>query len=118
MYCPGMESGAHLAPPSFARMAADPLRWRLLRELARSDRRVRELVLLAGQPQSLVSYHLGQLRASGLVGARRSSFDGRDTYYHLDLARCAQALAAAGTALHPGLWPGPASAAPGPARCA
>jgi protein-tyrosine-phosphatase len=89
-------------------MAADPLRWRLLRELARSDRRVRELVALAGQPQNLVSYHLGQLRASGLVAARRSSFDGRDTYYHLDLARCAQSLASAGAALHPGLRLDPA----------
>ena len=106
------------APPSFVRLAGHPLRWRLLGELARSDRRVRELVSLVGQPQNLISYHLGRLRAGGLVGARRSSFDGRDTYYHLDLARCAQALAAAGTALHPGLWPGPASAAPGPARCA
>ena len=46
-----MESDARAAPPPFARMAADPLRWRLLRELASSDRRVRELVLLAGQPQ-------------------------------------------------------------------
>jgi protein-tyrosine-phosphatase len=94
-------------------MAADPLRWHLLRELARSDRRVRELVALVGQPQNLVSYHLGQLRASGLVGARRSSFDGRDTYYHLDLARCAQSLASAGAALHPGLRLSPAP--PGPA---
>jgi ArsR family transcriptional regulator, arsenate/arsenite/antimonite-responsive transcriptional repressor / arsenate reductase (thioredoxin) len=59
------------APPPFARMASDPLRWQLLRELARSDRRVRELVTLAGQPQNLVSYHLGQLRASELVRARR-----------------------------------------------
>jgi ArsR family transcriptional regulator, arsenate/arsenite/antimonite-responsive transcriptional repressor / arsenate reductase (thioredoxin) len=116
-----MGSGTQLAPPPFARMAADPLRWRLLRELARSDRRVRELVMLAGQPQSLVSYHLGQLRASGLVGARRSSFDGRDTYYHLDLARCSQMLAAAGAALHPGLrldpWPPALAAGPGPAWC-
>jgi len=103
-----MESGTQSAPPPFARMAADPLRWRLLRELARSDRRVRELVTLAGQPQNLVSYHLGQLRASGLVRARRSSFDGRDTYYHLDLARCAQSLAAAGAVLHPGLRLDPA----------
>src|SRR5215472_7278732 len=104
-----MGPGTRQAPPPFARMAADPLRWLLLRELARSDRRVRELVALAGQPQNLVSYHLGQLRASGLVGARRSSFDGRDTYYHLDLARCAQSLAWAGAALHPGLRldPGP-----------
>jgi protein-tyrosine-phosphatase/DNA-binding transcriptional ArsR family regulator len=103
-----MGPGTQPAPPPFARMAADPLRWRLLRELARSDRRVRELVALAGQPQNLVSYHLGRLRASGLVGARRSSFDGRDTYYHLDLARCAQSLAAAGAALHPGLRLDPA----------
>ena len=93
-------------------MAADPLRWRLLRELSGSDRRVRELVTLTGQPQNLVSYHLARLRASGLVGARRSSFDGRDTYYHLDLPRCAQELAAAGTALHPGLRLDPAPPAP------
>src|SRR5262249_43817140 len=58
---------------------------------------------LVDQPQNLVSYHLAQLRASGLVRARRSSLDGRDTYYHLDLTRCAQSLATAGAALHPGL---------------
>jgi protein-tyrosine-phosphatase len=103
-----MEPGAYPAPPTFARMTADPLRWLLLRELAHSDLRVRELVTLSGQPQNLVSYHLGQLRASGLVGARRSSFDGRHTYYHLDLAQCAQALSAAGAALHPGLRSDPA----------
>ena len=103
-----MGPGTGVAPPPFARMAADPLRWRLLRELACSDRRVRELAALAGQPQNLVSYHLGQLRAAGLVGARRSSFNGRDTYYHLDLARCAQSLASAGAALHPGLRLDPA----------
>lgn len=93
-------------------MVADPLRWRLLRELARGDRRVRELVTLSGQPQNLVSYHLGQLRTSGLVASRRSGFDGRDTYYHLDLARCAQALTETGAALHPGLRLDLASPAP------
>ena len=98
-------------PPPFARMVADPLRWRLMRELARSDRRVRELVKLVDQPQSLVSYHLAQLRGSGLVKARRSSFDGRDTYYRLDLARCAQLLSAGGAALHPGLRLDPLTAA-------
>lgn len=97
-----------LTAPAFVRIAGHPLRWRLLRELARGDCRVRELVALAGQPQNLVSYHLGLLRASGLVAARRSSFDGRDTYYHLDLARCAESLAAAGAALHPGLRLDPA----------
>jgi protein-tyrosine-phosphatase len=102
-------------------MAGHPLRWRLLHELARSDRRVRELVMLAGQPQNLVSYHLGRLRAGGLVTARRSSFDGRDTYYHLDLVRCAESLAGTGAALHPGLRldpaPPAAAAGGGPARC-
>jgi ArsR family transcriptional regulator, arsenate/arsenite/antimonite-responsive transcriptional repressor / arsenate reductase (thioredoxin) len=103
-------SGAS-APPSFVRLAGHPLRWRLLGELARSDRRVRELVSLVGQPQNLVSYHLGRLRTDRLVAARRSTFDARDTYYHLDLANCADALAAAGLALHPGLHLVPAPAA-------
>src|ERR1700678_1836726 len=98
-----MRSGTQPAPPPFVRMAADPLRWRLLLELARSDRRVRELVELAGQPQNLISYHLGRLRAGGLVESRRSSFDGRDDHYHLDLVRCARSRAAAGAALRPGL---------------
>ncbi len=34
---------------------------------------------------------------------RRSSADGRDTYYVLELARCAELLRGAGLALHPGL---------------
>ncbi|MEV4807743.1 ArsR family transcriptional regulator [Nonomuraea sp. NPDC049421] len=98
-----MGSRTDLMPPPFTRMAADPLRWRLLRELALSDRRVRELVTLVDQPQNLVSYHLGRLRSAGMVAGRRSSFDGRDTYYHLDLERCAALLAETGAALHPGL---------------
>jgi protein-tyrosine-phosphatase/DNA-binding transcriptional ArsR family regulator len=89
--------------PAFVRLAGHPLRWRLLTELAHSDLRVRELVTLLGQPQNLVSYHLRLLRDGGLVLATRSSFDGRDSYYHLDLDRCAQALAGTGTALHPAL---------------
>ena len=77
-----------------------------MRELGSGDHRVRELVAAVGQPQSLVSYHLRQLRLGGLVTARRSSFDGRDTYYRLDLEGCAKALAGAAGALHPGLVPG------------
>ncbi len=93
---------SHTAPP-FVRLAAHPLRWQLLTELARSDLRVRELVSLVAQPQNLVSYHLRLLRDGGLVTATRSSFDGRDSYYHLDVDRCADALAASGAALHPAL---------------
>jgi protein-tyrosine-phosphatase/DNA-binding transcriptional ArsR family regulator len=91
------------APPRFVGLAAHPLRWRMLTQLARSDLRVRELVALVGEPQNLVSYHLRLLRDGGLVTATRSSFDGRDSYYHLDLDRCADALADTGPALHPAL---------------
>jgi ArsR family transcriptional regulator, arsenate/arsenite/antimonite-responsive transcriptional repressor / arsenate reductase (thioredoxin) len=79
----------------------------MLSELARSDRRVSELCALAGQRQSLVSYHLRQLRDGGLVSMRRSSADGRDTYYVLDLARCGELLSSASVSLHPGLGPTP-----------
>ena len=96
---------AATAPPPFLRLAGHPLRWRLLSELSRSDRRVGELCQLAGRRQSLVSYHLRQLRDGGLVSMRRSSADGRDTYYVLDLARCGELLVSSGAALHPGLVP-------------
>jgi protein-tyrosine-phosphatase/DNA-binding transcriptional ArsR family regulator len=106
------------ATPAFVRLGAHPLRWRLLTVLAESDYRVRELVERTGHPQNLISYHLRLLRDGGLVTARRSSFDGRDSYYHLDLERCAHALTAAGAALHPALrldpTPPPAATA-GPA---
>jgi len=91
------------SPPRFLRLAGHPLRWRLLSELARSDRRVGELCELANQRQSLISYHLRQLRDGGLVSARRSLADGRDTYYVLELVRCGELLHTAGTSLHPGL---------------
>jgi ArsR family transcriptional regulator, arsenate/arsenite/antimonite-responsive transcriptional repressor / arsenate reductase (thioredoxin) len=66
---------------------------------------VGELCALAGRRQSLVSYHLRQLRDGGLVWMRRSAADGRDTYYVLDLARCGELLSSAGVSLHPGLAP-------------
>ncbi|MFU8875743.1 ArsR family transcriptional regulator [Micromonospora sp. SL4-19] len=91
------------ATPAFVRLAAHPLRWRLLTELANSDYRVRELVTLVGEPQNLVSYHLRLLRDGGLLTTTRSSFDGRDSYYHLDLDRCAEAMADTSAGLHPAL---------------
>lgn len=96
------------SPPGFLRLAAHPVRWRLLSELAHSDRRVGELCLLLELPQNLVSYHLGRLRAERVVSRRRSSADGRDSYYVLELDRCGELLSGAGIALHPGLrlaWP-------------
>jgi protein-tyrosine-phosphatase/DNA-binding transcriptional ArsR family regulator len=95
------------SPPRFLRLAGHPLRWRLMSELARSDRRVGELCELAGRRQSLVSYHLRQLRDGGLVSVRRSAADGRDAYYVLNLGRCGELLSHAGVSLHPGLAPAP-----------
>ena len=99
----------NITPPGFLQLAGHPLRWRLLEALARSDRAVHELTELVGEPQNLVSYHLGKLRDVRLVSARRSSADRRDTYYALDIARVGSQLSAAGTALHPGLRLIPAS---------
>jgi ArsR family transcriptional regulator, arsenate/arsenite/antimonite-responsive transcriptional repressor / arsenate reductase (thioredoxin) len=87
----------------FLQLVSDPLRWRLLGELALSDHRVGELTELLDKPQNLVSYHLGELRKAGLVSARRSSADGRDAYYRVDLRRCGELLCAAGRGLQPGL---------------
>jgi protein-tyrosine-phosphatase/DNA-binding transcriptional ArsR family regulator len=92
-----------LDPPAFLQLAGHPVRWRLLGELARSDRVVSELTELVGEPQNLVSYHLAKLREGRLVSARRSAADRRDTYYGLDLARVGDLLSGTGGALHPGL---------------
>src|SRR2546428_7073561 len=96
-----MPPTADVTPLEFLQLIADPLRWRLLDELGRSDRRVGELCDLVGKPQSLVSYHLRELRTGGLVSARQSAADGRDTYYQGKIRRCAELLSATGTALHP-----------------
>lgn len=98
--------------PEFVRLVGHPLRWRLVSELARSDLRVRELVTVTDEPQNLVSYHLRLLRDGGLVTSRRSSFDARDSYYHLDLARCSEALISVGVELHPALRLAPVPASP------
>jgi len=105
---------ASLAPPEFLQLAGHPLRWRLMGELARSDRAVHELTALVGEPQNLVSYHLAKLRDGRLVSARRSDADRRDAYYGLEFARLADLLAEAGGALHPGLRLGPPPGPSGP----
>jgi protein-tyrosine-phosphatase len=101
-------------PPAILGLLSDPLRWQLVGELGRSDRRVGELVELVGKPQNLVSYHLAELRHAGIVSARRSSADGRDVYYRADLFRCRDLLGDAGVSLHPALSlaPTPGNAAP------
>lgn len=107
-----MTTSDRTSVPLLMRMAAHPVRWALMTELATSDLRVRELVAAVGEPQNLVSYHLGLLRSAGLVTMRRSSFDGRDSYYHLDLAHCATAFGDAAATLHPALVPAESAAGP------
>lgn len=121
MYVPTVTERATTGPvPPFLTLAGHPLRWKLLAELARSDRQVGELTRVVGRQQGLVSYHLGRLRAGGLVSSRASSFDRRAVYYRVHLDRCRELLASTGATLHPGLAAGTAAARPvsGARRCA
>lgn len=88
---------------SFLGLLAHPQRWRLVEALARSDRRVNELVEAVDEAPNLVSYHLRKLREHRLVQERRSSADARDVYYTLDLERLRQLYLATADGLHPGL---------------
>jgi ArsR family transcriptional regulator, arsenate/arsenite/antimonite-responsive transcriptional repressor / arsenate reductase (thioredoxin) len=94
---------AAVEAPQVLTVLGHPHRWAILSHLTRSDQRVGELTTLVGQPQSLVSYHLRELRDAGLVSSRRSSFDGRDTYYRVDVDRCGALLCETAAALHPAL---------------
>lgn len=89
--------------PSVLKLLGHDIRWRLVRKLAESDRRVSELVDEVDAPQNLVSYHLKVLRDGRLVAERRSSADGRDTYYHLDLESLGDRLGVAGLLVHPAI---------------
>lgn len=71
--------------------------------------RVGELTEATGLAQNLVSYHLRELRAAGLVTSRRSSADGRDVYYASDLNRCRELIVDATSTLHPGMHLAPAA---------
>lgn len=91
------------AAPNFLKLLAHDLRWRTLVALAYSDRRVQELVEALSEPQNTVSYHLKRLRDVQLVRERRSSADGRDVYYSVDLEKLQALYSSAGEALHPAL---------------
>jgi DNA-binding transcriptional ArsR family regulator len=59
---------------------ADVNRLRIVRVLAHGDATVAELVATVGLSQPLVSWHVGRLRAAGLIGTRRA---GRETVCRL-----------------------------------
>jgi len=90
-------------PPLVLKLLAHEVRWQLLSALVHSDYRVQELVERVNRPMNLISYHLKQLRSHQLVTERRSSADGRDVYYSVDLARLNTLYHESGRQLHPAL---------------
>ncbi len=63
------------------RFLSDKNRLRILTALTRSETCVCDLIEELELPQPLVSYHLGKMRAAGLVRSRR---DAQWVYYSLD----------------------------------
>jgi ArsR family transcriptional regulator, arsenate/arsenite/antimonite-responsive transcriptional repressor / arsenate reductase (thioredoxin) len=90
------------SPPVLGLLAHD-LRWTIVSLLVAGDLRTGELVARTGQAPSLVSYHLARLREAGLVSARRSTADGRDSYHTLDLDAIGGAVTGVANQIHPGL---------------
>src|SRR5258708_8367642 len=90
-------------PPSFLKLLTNDIRWKILVLLGRSDRFVQEIVRLLEQPPNLVSYHLRRLHDQKLVSERRSTADGRDIYYSLDVNMLRTLYFAAADSLNPAL---------------
>ena len=90
-------------PLAFLKLLAHDIRWQILLTLAQSDHKVEELVKQIKQPPNLISYHLKRLRLQQLVTERRSSADGRDIYYSLNLDQFGRLYYQTGQVLHPAL---------------
>ena len=103
------QAPASTEPPDVVRLLADEVRWKLVTALARSDRRVRELVQIVGVPYNLVSYHLKQLKQHDLVAEHRSSRDARDIYYCLDIDALRDSYRLSADAVHPAIRDVPSS---------
>jgi protein-tyrosine-phosphatase len=96
-----VNAAVELAGPAFLKLLAHEVRWQLLQLLARSDYREQEMVQRLHQPQNLLSYHLRLLASHDLVRERRSTADGRDIYYSLNLDGLRERYALTTVALHP-----------------
>jgi ArsR family transcriptional regulator, arsenate/arsenite/antimonite-responsive transcriptional repressor / arsenate reductase (thioredoxin) len=93
------------SPQNFLKLVSHDIRWQIIAALTESDRRVQEFVESLQRPQNLISYHLRLLREGQVITERRSSADGRDVYYSLDITRLRALYIASGQALHPALTP-------------
>jgi protein-tyrosine-phosphatase len=91
-----------LQPPQVIGMLAHPIRWRVVKALSVSDRRVRELVETLGEPYNLVSYHLKLLRQANMVELRKSDADSRDLYYSLNMDKLQDNYQKVARAINPG----------------
>ncbi len=89
--------------PDILKVMAHDLRWKILCLLSRSDYCVQELVRFLEQPQNLVSYHLRRLYNYGIVTERRSTADGRDIYYSLEMEKLQMLYFTGAGTLHPAL---------------
>jgi ArsR family transcriptional regulator, arsenate/arsenite/antimonite-responsive transcriptional repressor / arsenate reductase (thioredoxin) len=89
----------------FFRALADDKRLAIVRLLVHTDLRAGEISTALSLPSNAVSYHLKQLSTLGLLLDHRSSSDGRDVYYRVDLEHLNRLYMQAGDALHPGLTP-------------
>ena len=89
--------------PDILKLLAHDVRWKILSLLARSDYCVQELVRFLEQPQNLVSYHLRRLHSHGIVTEHRSTADGRDIYYSLDMEKLQALYFTIAGVLHPAL---------------
>ena len=87
----------------FFRLLADETRLRIVKLLSLSDLRAGEIGDAVRLPSNVVSYHLKQLSAVGLLRDHRSTADARDVYYHLDVDRLMLLYAAGGDSLYPGM---------------
>ena len=89
------------APLEFLKLLAHDIRWQILLALSRSDCRAEELVEQIQQSHNLISYHLKCLQLQQIVSQRRSTADGREIYFSLNLDQLRQMYTQAGQALHP-----------------
>jgi DNA-binding transcriptional ArsR family regulator len=83
----------------FFRALADDKRLAIVRLLALSDLRAGEISAALRLPSNAVSYHLRQLSTLGLLQDHRSSSDGRDVYYRVDLEHLDRLYMQAGDAV-------------------
>ena len=92
---------SQLRPPKVLGLLAHPIRWRLVKALTISDRKVQELVETLAQPYNLVSYHLKLLRQAEIVELRKSDADSRDLYYSLKIDKLQEDYQNVVHAIHP-----------------